>query len=68
MCPCGCGYPITVAHDPDRVVGVGSYVCMAQRAVEVQKRRDENDHKGETANLDGSRWGDGRHYYPVPQG
>lgn len=68
LCPCGCGYPRDVAHDPERVVGVGSYVCMIQRAVEVAKRKDEAKHKGEEPNRDGSRWNDGRHYYPVPQG
>jgi hypothetical protein len=68
LCACGCGYPIDVAHDPKAVIGVGSYTCMAQRAVEVKKRQDEAEHKGkdDKPRRDGSRWNDGLHYYAVP--
>ncbi|MET1063200.1 MAG: hypothetical protein ABWX71_09925, partial [Aeromicrobium sp.] len=68
LCPCGCGYPTDVAHDPKAVIGVGSYTCMAERAIAVKKRRDENEHKGkdDKPNRDGSRWNDGLHYYAVP--
>lgn len=67
LCPCGCGHPVDVVHDESTVVGVASYVCMAQRAVEVKRRKDEAEHKNDKPKADGARWNDGRNYVPIPQ-
>lgn len=68
LCLCGCGLPTAVAHDPKAVIGVGKYVCMAQRAVDVKKRKDQAEHQGKDDKVrrDGSRWDDGLNYYAVP--
>lgn len=39
-CGCGCGQPIDVAFDDERVFTVDSAVCQAQRAIRVKEQQD----------------------------
>lgn len=60
-----CGQPAHIAHQPGQPIKVDTFVCPPSRAIEIQRRKDEADHKGERGR-DGGRWNDGRHYYAVP--
>jgi hypothetical protein len=42
ICNCGCGLPVTVAHDPKQAFVVDEDVCYARRAVE-KVRREKHD-------------------------
>lgn len=71
LCPCGCGLPRETAQSP-AAMGVGKFTCYASRAIAVQKRRDQHDHKAEKDPRDrdgkpAARWDDGLNYYVVPQ-
>jgi len=37
LCPCGCGQPIDLAHDPDSDWNIDERVCYARRALDSDR-------------------------------
>lgn len=63
LCPCGCGHPVAVAHDPDRYWFVDDFTCYAERAREGERRK-KRDQAKDANRPDG--WDDGLHYTVRP--
>lgn len=73
LCPCGCGLPAAIATSPSPMV-VDTFTCYAGRALEAQRRADQDAHekdpKSPPRDMHGNpvpRWDDGLNYYVVPQ-
>lgn len=64
LCPCGCGLPIAVTHDPAQAkLGymIHEYRCFARKSIERYRRAQEEKHKDSPEG-----WNDGLRYYAVP--
>lgn len=57
-CPCGCGQPMTLAHDKTKTWVVDDFTCYAGRALDQVKRLKAKEHEDAP---DG--WDDGKHWY-----
>lgn len=73
LCPCGCGLPADVARSKVPMV-VDTFTCYASRALDAQKRADQDAHakdpKRPPRDPHGNpipRWDDGRNYFVIPQ-
>lgn len=66
LCKCGCGLPMSIAHDPTQAFLVDTWVCYAGRA-KTRKERDwkkaNSDDKG---NLRDPSIEDGLHHFVTP--
>jgi hypothetical protein len=63
LCKCGCGLPISVAHDPATTFAVDRITCRAGKAIKRVSRLDAKHAKD--ANKPDS-WNDGLHYVAIP--
>lgn len=65
ICGCGCGLPMTVAHDPEQGKNLGFLVhemtCYAGKSIAMHRRKREQDHENSAQG-----WDDGLHYFATP--